>query len=302
MTVNALKDRVREENVIVAEGPGQLPCLQIRTELASATVYLHGAHVTEFTPAGAEPLLFVSEKSAYQTGRPIRGGVPVCWPWFGPKSDDPSAPMHGFARLQQWALESVKTLDGGEVEIAMVLLPSDLSRRSFPYDFKLEHRIRIGPTLTMSLITHNTDAQPFVIHEALHTYLKVGDVRRVGVHGLQGFAYTDKTRNQARFTEDQPVITIASETDRHYLGTDNATLVDDPSMGRKIRIDKRGSRSTVVWNPWIAKAAAMPDFGDDEWPGMLCVETANACDDAVTVAPGTSHEMQAIIGIESSRP
>jgi D-hexose-6-phosphate mutarotase len=239
----------------------------------------------------------MSEKSTFQDGKPIRGGVPVCYPWFGPKSDDPTAPMHGFARLQEWTVTSISDLPGGEVGVILELLPSDLSRKFWPHNFHVEHRIRVGRELSMSLVTRNTGTEPFTVNEALHSYFHVGDCRQLTVTGLENVEYTDKTRGMKRFTESKEPITITTETDRHYLNTATTVTIHDQSLKRRILVAKAGSKSTVVWNPWVAKAAAMPDFGDDEWKGMLCVETANAADNAVSVAPNSDHEMQAIISV-----
>ncbi len=299
MTIEQLREKYNTDRIRLTEGEGGLPCLDIKTELAEARIYLHGAHVAHFQPAGEKPVLFMSSRSAFEAGKPIRGGVPVCFPWFGPKEDDPTAPMHGVARLQEWTVTSIADLPGGEVGIIMELLPSELSRKFWPHNFHLEHRIRIGRELSMTLATRNTGIEPFTISEALHTYFLVGDVRQVKITGLEETVYMDKTQQMKRFTEGTEPITISSETDRHYLNTANSTVIHDPSLGRRITISKSGSQTTVVWNPWIAKAKAMPDFGDDEWPNMVCVETANEADNAVSVAPNSDHLMQATIKVET---
>ena len=298
MTIDQLRKAYTSEAIRFTTGEGGLPCLDVKTPLAEARVYLHGAHVTYFQPAGEKPVLFMSSKSMFASGKAIRGGVPVCFPWFGPKSDNPMAPMHGIARLQEWTVSSISHLAGGEVGIILELLPSDLSRTYWPYNFHLEHRIRIGRELSMTLATRNTGTEPFTINEALHTYFTVGDVRQVSITGLEGATYMDKTRQMQRFTEGKEPITVTGETDRHYLNTTTTAVIHDPSMGRRIIVAKAGSKSTVVWNPWIAKAKAMPDYGDDEWTGMICVETANAADNEVAVAANSEHLMQATISVE----
>jgi len=298
MTIAELKERHRDYPVKATVGEGGLCRLEIRTPLAEAQVYLHGAHVAHFQPAGHEGVLFMSSRSHFAAGKPIRGGVPVCHPWFGPKSDDPGAPMHGIARLQEWSLAGVNELPGGEVGITLVLGDSDLSRGYFPHPYQVEHRIRIGRELAMSLVTRNSGTEPFIINEALHTYFSVGDIHQVRLSGLENTLYMDKTRGMQRFTQNGEAIGFSGETDRHYLNTSNTTIIHDGALQRRIVVRKSGSRSTVVWNPWIDKARAMPDFGDDEWQRMLCVETANAADNAVGIAPGDEHEMQAIISVE----
>lgn len=299
MTIDQVRAQYGSGPVKLADGSGGLPVLQVRTELGEADIYLHGAHVTHFRPAGHDPVLFMSGNSWFAADKPIRGGVPICCPWFGPKKDNPKAPAHGVFRLQTWTVQSITTLPTGEVGITLQLLPSDLSREFWPFTFEIEQRIRVGRELSMTLAMRNTDTEPFTFEEALHTYLAVGDVKQVSVSGLSGATYMDRLQNLQRFTQEG-AIRFTGETDRSYLNTETAVTVDDPSMRRRIRVSKTGSKTTVVWNPWIAKAKAMPDFGDEEWPGMVCVETANAADNAVSVAPQETHLMQAAIAVEKA--
>jgi len=300
MTLDEVRSKYSSGPVKLVDGNGGLPMLQVRTPLAEADIYLHGSHITHFRPQGHDPVLFMSKSSNFAAGKPIRGGVPVCGPWFGAKKDDSSAPGHGIFRLQSWSVQSISTLPHGDVEIALQLLQSDLSRKYWPYNFTIEHRIRIGKELSMSLTMKNTDSRTFTFDEALHTYFVVGDIKQVSVSGLKGVQYIDKAPDMQRLTQQEDPIRFTAETDRHYVKTTATTTIDDPSpaMRRRITIAKFGSKSTVVWNPWIAKSKAMPDFGDDEWPGMLCVETANAADDQITLTPGQSHLMQAFISVE----
>jgi glucose-6-phosphate 1-epimerase len=298
MTIAEVHQRFTSGPIRCVEGQGDLPCLDIATDLAEARIYLHGAHLAHFQPRGQQPVLFMSDASLFRLDKPIRGGVPVCFPWFGPKPDDPQAPAHGFARLQTWSLVSADVLPTGEVQVILELLPSDLSR-GYGFDaFALEYRVRVGRELSLTLTVRNTGAAPFTISEALHTYFSVGDVHKVNVAGLSGVTYLDKTQNLQRFTEGPNPISITQETDRHYLNTDATAVLHDPSLSRRIVISKAGSLSTVLWNPWIAKAKAMSDFGNEEWPRMLCIETANAADNALTIAPQQSHGMRATIRAE----
>jgi len=168
------------------------------------------------------------------------------------------------------------------------------------HDYAVAFEIRLGSTLSMALSVTNPGEAPVTFEEALHTYLAVGDVRRAAVEGLEGASYVDKVDGGRRKTQGANPVAIDSETDRLYLDTEAEALLTDPVFGRRIRVAKTGSRSTVVWNPWVAKSKAMPDFGDDEWPGMICVETANAADNAVTLPAHTSHVMTAAISIASA--
>lgn len=295
MTVGDLRSRFVAPPVQCVAGQGGLPCMRVQTDLADATIYLHGAHVTHFQPRGQKPILFLSKSSWFADGKPIRGGVPICFPWFGPRRDGQPGAGHGFVRLQQWEVTHVAIEGDGTIDIAMQLLPTELSRSLWPFDFALEHRIRVGRQLEMALTVSNRGQTPFAFEEALHTYFMIGDIHRTTVTGLSGATYLDQLDPAALKTQDASPIAFTAETDRVYLNTPTTCLIHDQALGRQIHISKTGSGTTVVWNPWINKSKAMVDFGDDEWPGMLCIETANAKANAVTLGPGASHVMAAII-------
>lgn len=269
-------------------GSGGLTRAKIATEACSGQVYLYGAHVTGYQPAGRDQVLFVSGQALYRHGKAIRGGVPVCFPWFGPHATDQAAPAHGPARITTWELAGVER--SGE-SIALIL-----SAEFEPYS--VDYRVTFGPNLDMALSIRNTSSSEATFEAALHTYLAVGDARRVEITGLAGVDYLDKVDDGIRKTQSDQPIMFTGETDRVYLGTESACVLTDPVLGRRITIDKTGSRSTVVWNPWIDKAAAMGDFGDDEWPSMACIETANAGPNAVTLSPQAVHEMSATITVD----
>lgn len=300
MDLAALQRKWNVEGVRFVEGNGGLPLVQVRHAGNEADIYLHGAHVAHYRPAGAENVIWMSRKSWFEPRKPIRGGVPVCWPWFGP-SEIPNAPGHGFARLCQWQVESVAAA-GGEVVVTLLLRPDEYTRGICNQgEFELRHIVSVGSHLKMTLETTNRGSQPFAITEALHTYFAISDIRKVSLAGLEGAEYWDRVAQPVRVKQDQRPITFAAETDRSYTGTTAACTIIDAAMGRRIHIAKSGSNSTVVWNPWTAKAARMVDYDDNEWPGMLCVETANAHEDAVTMPPGTKHAMTAEISVTASR-
>lgn len=266
--------------------------VQLTVGDGSYAAYDHGAHLFAWQPDGAQPVLWMSAKSDYENGKPIRGGVPVIFPWFGTGRTGKLTPAHGFVRLQAWKRSAVaSTADSMKV---VYEIDSDATgeQSGFPYPYVATLTGEFTPTkLTISLTVSNTGDKEFSYEEALHTYLAVGDVREVTVTGLEGADYLDRAAGAPKLecVQDGP-ITITGETDRLYMSTDKVTL-DDPVLGRKLIISKKGSANTVVWNPWIKKAAAMADFGDDEWPGMICIEAANALDNAVVLAPGASHTM-----------
>jgi glucose-6-phosphate 1-epimerase len=281
-------------------GPNGLPKLEIRTPAADADIYLHGAHVTHYQRREEPPILWLSEKSWFEANKPIRGGVPVIFPWFGARANagaDPKSPAHGFARLTPWLPESVTQADDGAVTAELSLRSNDQTRATWPHDFELRYRVTVGPELAMLLRVRNTGGAPFRFEEALHTYFAVADVRQVIVRGLEGTTYLDKAPGAPapRASQGEKPITLGGETDRVYLDTRAACALEDPGHARRVAIEKAGSDATVVWNPWVAKAKAMPDFGDDEWPGMICIETANVIENAIELAAGAEHEMKVVV-------
>jgi glucose-6-phosphate 1-epimerase len=278
-------------------GPGGFIRVVVTTASAVGHVYLHGAHVTHYEPAGEHAVLFTSPKSQFVAGKAIRGGVPVIFPWFGPRAGDPTAPEHGFARTAEWSVESVARADGGSIAVVLELEATAATRATWPHEFRIRHRIVFGSRLEMGLEVENRSSAFFTFEEALHTYLLVGDVREATVSGLAGATYIDKTDAMRRKTEPDESMQLRGATDRVFLGTRTACAVDDPVLGRRLVVEKSGSATTVVWNPWIEKATAMADLGSDAWQSMLCLETANAADDAVRLAPGDRHHMTAVVRI-----
>jgi glucose-6-phosphate 1-epimerase len=288
------------DSVRLEEGQGKLRRLTIQSTQADAEIYLHGAHVTHFQPRGQKPVLFMSGKSWFEPGKPIRGGVPVCFPWFGARQDGQPGPAHGFARLIEWELVSAESASNGEVEIHLRLVSSEGTRAIWPGEFVADYRIKVGAKLGLELTVKNTGNQPLRIEEALHTYLSVSDVKQVSVEGLAGTTYLNTVAPPRTETQDAAPIRITAETDRIYFNTQATCIAHDPGWQRKLVVKKTGSDATVVWNPWIAKAKAMPDYGDDEWPSMLCIETCNVRQNAATLAPGQSHAMAAMIQADKS--
>jgi D-hexose-6-phosphate mutarotase len=284
-------------DLIHIEPHGGLIRICVTSRLAEAHIFVQGAHVTHYRPAGKAPLIFTSEQSKFAPGKAIRGGVPVIFPWFGANAENKDLPMHGFARTVEWEIEAVERWQDETIELVFRLVADDQTRALWPYDFVLRHRIFIGRHLEMALEVENWSGGPFSFEEALHTYLAVRDVHQARVHGLAGTEYIDKVDAFTRKTEGQEPIAITGETDRVYLNTAAVCTVDDPIADRTLRVGKEGSNTTVVWNPWIEKAKAMADFGDEEWPRMLCIETANAAENRITLGPGEAHVMRAVVAL-----
>jgi D-hexose-6-phosphate mutarotase len=285
------------DGVRLEPGPGGLERLRLEASDGEAHVFLHGGHVSHFQPKGERPVLWLSGSSRFDTSHAIRGGVPVCFPWFGPKAGAPDAPMHGFARILPWTLVGVTRKASGRLEATLELTAEAAARGGFKQDLGVTLTVSIGRSLGLTLTAHNGGAAPARFEEALHSYFAVSDVTQVRVHGLEATAYLDKTEAMARKPGAAGPTSISAETDRVYLDTTATVTIEDPGWNRRVVVAKTGSASTVLWNPWIAKARAMPDFGDDEWPRMLCVETANVGDQALTIAPGATHVMTATLAV-----
>lgn len=280
----------------VCEGNGGLQRVLINSSRAKGEIYLHGAHVTSWCPQGQEETLFVSSKTRWQDGQAIRGGIPICFPWFRGKTDDPHAPAHGFVRTRAWQLESVIESDSG-VSVTMFTKSDDLSRRWWPGEFRLVHRATFGSVLKLELICTNTGATAFRFAEALHTYNRVADAANVRIEGLDGTRYLDNTdSNQEKVQSGE--IKIALQTDNAFLDTGSTVDVVDPGLRRRIRLEKINSRTTIVWNPWREAAAKMQDLGEGEWGSFVCVEASNILDAAITLGPGQKHEMIAELSVE----
>lgn len=270
------------------------PVIEIQHPAVRGRVALHGAHLMEWEPAGRGPVLYLSPEAVYQKGKAIRGGVPVCWPWFGPHGSDGALPAHGVARSRFWTLEEAEESAEG-AWLLFVLTDDGATRAMWPHAFRLEYEMRLGAELRLSLRMHNPGSEAFQVTGALHSYFTVGDIRRTTVDGLQGAVYLDHADGDAVRTE-QGVVRFSGEVDSDYL-TSAPVTVADPALGRRLEIEGSGSGCTVVWNPWIEKARRLADLPDGDYEKFLCVETANAWRDRITVEPGGSHVLAATIRV-----
>jgi glucose-6-phosphate 1-epimerase len=299
MTSTELNSQFALANALRFEtAPGGLTRAVISTPLVEAEIYQQGAHIAHWAVRGRKPVLFMSSKSFLTAGKPIRGGVPIIFPWFGPRSGNKPGPAHGFARTALWSVESSRLLNNGAVEIALGLAADDTSRALGFDNFAVRFTVTVGSELSMSLDVSNGSPGPLVFEEALHTYFAVSSIRDIAVHGLEGTTYIDKTDGFSRKVQPDAPIRFAKETDQVHLNSVASCVISDPAWDRRIVISKTGSNSTVVWNPWIAKAAALEDMAPDEWQGMICIETANVAGNAVTLAGGDSYHMTATITAE----
>ncbi len=270
----------------------------IENNSASATVFIHGAHITSYVPKGEEPIIFLSSQSLFEPGKAIRGGIPISWPWFADHPTDKTKPAHGFARTSQWEVRGARHLSADETQITLGLVDNKETRNLWDYSFDLEIAISVGKELNAELTMTNTDNEEYEITSAFHTYYHVSDVNNVRIHGLDNTSYIDKVDQFSKKIQDGPVI-IAGETDRIYLDTKKDCVIDDANLNRKIQIRKTGSNSTVVWNPWRSKAREMKDLGNEDYTKFVCVEATNAGTDIRTLAPGGKHLLGLNISIKN---
>lgn len=276
------------------EGEGGLTCARIQTPSCTGEIYLHGAHVTRWRPQGHDEVFWMSGRANYLDDKAIRGGVPICFPWFAGRTPDDhpdpqTAPSHGYARTTLWDVDSVSEEDTG----IGIMLHTRIGA------FKINYAAYFGLTFGMLMWVENASEEPAHFEQALHSYFTVGQVKQVQITGMESAGYLDTAGGaNTNVAPTEKPITLINETDRVYTTTETCTLID-PALSRKITIEKTGSGSTVVWNPWTDKAKAMNDFGNDEWPGMLCVETANIGEQGITLAPGESHTMTTTLSVET---
>jgi glucose-6-phosphate 1-epimerase len=257
---------------------------------------MQGAQVTSWRPAGAEDVVFLSKHAVWKEGRAIRGGIPICFPWFRGKADNPSAPAHGFVRTRQWNLDSISANPDGSVTVLLSIRSDESTRQWWPHDFLLIHRITIGTVLLLELSVTNNGTDTFSFEEALHTYFAVGDVHSVRVLGLDGVTYLDNTDGNREKLQAGD-LTISAPTDDAFINTQASVDLFDPIKHRILRTEKGNSNETVIWNPWESGAATLTDLGSGEWEQMLCAEASNILGSAVSLPSGKQHSMRAMISL-----
>lgn len=278
-------------------GKGGLQFIKINNISAAAEISLMGGHIVSYTPAGERPVLWMSEKSLYQQGAPLRGGIPVCWPWFGAASET-GLPAHGFARISDWSIEKVSELADGSTQVVLVL---DTAGNQIPmakWQFRLEMAITVGKSLEVTLTMCNCSDTPQKITSALHSYFSVSDISTIQIAGLDGTAFLDKSKTVPQNGIQHGNISFSDAVTKVFFPTSATVKILDPVWKRNIIIEKSGSLSTVVWNPWKDKACELPDFGDEEYRQMVCVETTNAMEDLRLLLPGVSHTLAQKISVQ----
>ncbi len=275
--------------------------LKITTNTCSAELYLQGAHLTQWQPRQHQPVLFLSERSSFTKGKAIRGGIPIIFPWFGARtanSCDPRSdgPAHGFARTSDWQLVS-SSMNGEQLTLSLALNANEVSQSLGFEQFQVNYKLTIGCELELQLTVENHSAKQICFAEALHTYFLVGDSEQISIEGLAGNEYYDKTDSFKKKRQEETILTLRGETDRPYINTEATVFLHDAVMKRSISVSKSHSKTTVVWNPGAELTAKMADMSAEAWKQMVCIETANALENAITLKPGAVHTMTAKIEV-----
>ncbi len=299
MNLSQLRQRFNMPDLVTFEEDRGLIRVQIHTPAAKATIYMQGAHLTAFQPAGQGPVIFLSRQSDFAPGKPLRGGIPIVFPWFATDSkkdrvDGHPGPSHGFARIQEWELSAIERR-GGDLVLRFALGPTAMSRSMGSDRFALTLEFTIGSSLALRMTVENQADAPLTFEEAFHTYYFVTDVHEVTLTGLEPTPYIDKTDNfKLKPAANEPFRPMQF-TDRIYNGTSAACVLHDGATHRRIMVSKTGSNTTVVFNPW----KEMPDLGAWEWHEFLAVEAANVGVDSMTLAAGASHTMGLHVTVEN---
>lgn len=287
------------DKVEFVEGKGGFPLIEINNEHAQATISVYGGQILSFKPVSQiDDLMFLSSKAYFQSGKAIKGGTPICFPWFGPDPEAKGRASHGFVRNRLWQMREVVSTQNGATQVTMGLVDTAETREIWNYSFDFSIVISIGKVLTIDLIARNTGSESFTITQALHTYFKVGDINRVSVLGLDNQAYLDKVDGGKQKTQAGQV-TFSGECDRIYLDVPAELAIEDRALNRKITITASNSSTAIVWNPGADVSAKMADLGDRDYKNFVCVETANAANEIIEVPSGDRYKMTASYAVES---
>jgi len=297
--VSELQDKFGIAGIVtVTERARDYPIIQIDNEFAEASMALHGAQLMTFQPKGHKPVLWLSRDAIYTEGVPIRGGIPICWPWFGGNPDG-TLPAHGFARRRLWQLDAIEQINNGTTRVVMSDRDDLKSRSLWGHAFRLRLTVLVGRDLSLSLEMTNSGATEYHITAALHSYFSVGDISAVDIAGFDDLEYIDQLKCKRRQVQ-QGAIHFDGELDRIYQGAVAEEIIQDNSLQRTITLQKTGSRSSVVWNPWARKSESIDDFERGAYRHMLCVETSNAGDDIIHLPPGGTHNLGVVISVRAT--
>jgi len=285
------------QGVSLTQKNGSYPILEIQNAKALASIALHGAHLLDFTPIDQPAVIFTSDSAIYKEGKAIRGGVPICWPYFNAHPTQEDFPAHGIARNRFWELLSIASEDDCHTLVfEMPIHDEDLSIIGGPC--RLTATFEITDTLQISLSTKNTGTADLVIGGALHTYFKIGSISDTSVSGLNAVSNLDTLTGHTAIQNGS--IVIDQEYDRIFIPSREATTIHDTSNNREIIVTKENSCATTVWNPWIEKSSTMADLGNDDYLSFLCIEAINWREDLQCISPGNSHSLVQKISTKST--
>lgn len=287
-----------EGKVAFAEGNGGLPMIHVNTAKAAAVISVYAAHALSFIPTGQQDLLWMSKASMFENGKAIRGGIPLCFPWFGPHSNDKTKPQHGFARLHTWQVDEITELSTDTISITLSLTESAATLPLWPYSFRAAAKFILSDALELALAVTNTGNEAFEYSDALHTYFNISDIRSIKVHGLHNANFYEGFGNELKQQAADRLI-FETETNRRYVNHTGNCIIEDIDLSRKIAVDKSGSKVTVVWNPGEATAKTMSDIEPGGYKTYVCIEPANAYTgiDMITLQPGESHILSTKIAL-----
>lgn len=295
--IDELDDKFSIEGEVgFAELEENMAFITISNKYADADICLYGAHITNFKPHKTMPVLWLSTESNFEEGKPIRGGIPVCFPWFGPHQTDSAKPQHGFGRLMYWNVQETASLPTGETRVSLQLCSSEKTKAFWKHDFCAELTVIVGKTLVATLNVTNTSALPFQYTCALHSYYHISSIEEIAIEGLQNTRYFNQLDGGDYLQETQTLEIKHAET-RHYYDTETDCIIHDALFGRRIRVSKAGSKVTTVWNPGEETCTKIDDIPDEGFHSFVCIEAVNAFNDVIKLAPGESHETSAIIGL-----
>jgi glucose-6-phosphate 1-epimerase len=281
---------------------GELHGWRVKDGQAELLLLAQGAQVVSYTREGDHPLIWLNDHAQFLTGKAVRAGVPVCWPWFGNLAKNPAAVQamrggddaptsHGLVRTLDWTLQGITdTAEGTRIELTLPQAEQGLPGWNHPAALSLT--IVMGERLQLSLTTRNLGSEALSLSQALHTYFAVSDVRQISVDSVAGLDYMETVgvEDWQQQTQSGP-LEVTGETDRVYLDTPAELAIADRGWNRRIVLTPIGSHTAVIWNPWMDRAAHLEDMADEGWQQMFCVETANVLDDIVTLAPGAEHTL-----------
>ena len=298
-TIQHLNDKFGlKDQLSFTIGDGSFTFIGITNSYGNASICLYGAHLTSYQPKNEKEVLWMSPNTIFEEGKPIRGGIPVCFPWFGPHSSDPKLPQHGFGRLMNWTVTKTESNSSGETVVVLQLCSSEETKRYSPIEFEAEMTFVIGAKLQVQLSVTNKANEPMEYSCALHTYYNLSDIKAIKISGLEGAAFHSQLE-PGDFVQEVPQFEIYKAETRHYHNTLTTCEIYDPGFQRKIIVGKEGSKITTVWNPWAETCSQIADLPDDGYKTFVCIEAVNAFDDTITLASGDCHATRAIIGVEN---